>query len=90
MNPELVLVKADNGKLTPIEYNIDTNIVIFGSELKMTNIRVFKELIEFNNLQMVLSQSIIRESGKLILADNVNKQDKLPITNYREKEARNI
>jgi hypothetical protein len=90
MNPELVLVKADNGKLTPIEYNINTNIVIFGSELKMTNIRIFKELIEFNNLQMVLSQSIIRESGKLILADNVNKQDKLPITNYREKEARNI
>lgn len=90
MNPELVLVKADNGKLTPIEYNIQTNIVIFGSELKMTNIRIFKELIEFNNLQMVLSQSIIRESGKLILADNVNKQDKLPITNYREKEARNI
>jgi len=90
INPELTLVKGDSGNLIPIEYNINTNIVIFGSELKMTNIRIFKETINFNNLQMILSQSIIREAGKLILADNANKQQKLQIVDYRAKEARNI
>jgi len=90
MNPELVLVKGDSGTLNPIEYNINTNVSIYGSDMKMTNIRIFKEALNLNNLQMILSQTIIRESGKLILADNANKQDKLPIVDYRSKEARNI
>lgn len=89
-DPKLRMIKTDTGILEPVEWNITTDMVIHGSEMKMTNIRVFSELIDVPNIQMVLSQYIIRESGKLIFADNANKQMQLPAIEYRSEEARNI
>lgn len=90
VDPKLTLIASDTGDLEPVDWNIDTNMIIRGSEMKLTNLRVFTELINVSEMQMILSQYIIRESGKLIFADNANKQIQLTSIEYRAKEARNI
>jgi len=51
---------------------------ISGSEMKITNLRIFNDIIE--DMNIMLSQEIIVEASKLIIADNTNK--KLITTNY--------
>ena len=76
--------------LTPVKWDITNDIVIYGSEMKMTNIRIFREIINISQIQKILAEYIVEESGKLILGDNANKQLYLPSYEYRAEEARNV
>jgi len=89
-NPELLLKYNNKIDIKPIEYNIQNTVKIFGSLLKITNIRIFNEIISENSLQMVLSQYIVDKSSKLILSDNVYEQYYMPTSHYRSKEDRNV
>lgn len=81
---DLKLVMQDQGDLMPIEYNIgDTPIAIYGSESKITNVRIFNTLIEETSLMNVLNQYIIRESQYLLLGDNAEPKFALKNYNFR-------
>lgn len=54
--------------------DIDHEINIEGSNMHLTNIRIFKDVMNRNSHNKVLNQNIIRDSEYLILADNSNKK----------------
>jgi len=83
----LKTVLQDEGDLMPIDFNIgDTPIAIYGSETKMTNIRIFNTLILEASLMNVLNQYIIRESQHLLLGDNAEPKFALKNYNFRPNE----
>lgn len=87
---DLKEVLRDGGDLTPIKFNIgDTPIVIYGSEIKITNVRILSSLIEETSLTNVLNQYVIREAQYLILGDNAQEKFKLNNIRYRTKETDN-
>ena len=65
---------------TPVEINVD-NIFprITGSDMKITNIRYFTDVIPENQHSKILNQSIIRDDSKYLqFADNANQRLVLP------------
>lgn len=83
----LKLVTQDTGDLMQITYNIgETPISIYGSEMLLTNLRIFNVLIEEASLMNVLNQYIVRDAQYLIVADNAEPQFNLKNYNYRSKE----
>jgi hypothetical protein len=65
--------------IVPIEYQIDVTPKILGSDMKVTNIRLFTDVIPEDTHNKILGQSIIREDSKyLIFADNANTRLVLP------------
>jgi hypothetical protein len=65
-----------------IEYQLDTNTyypVIYGSDMKLTNIRLFSEIIPVETHNKILNQYIIRDDSKyLVFADNATTRLYLP------------
>ncbi len=84
---DLKEVLRDGGDLMPIKFNIgDTPVVIYGSEIKITNVRILSTLIEETSLTNVLNQYVIREAQHLVLGDNAQEKFKLTNIRYRTKE----
>lgn len=66
--------------LIPVEFEIE-NIPakILGSDMKITNLRLFSDVIPEDTHTKILNQAIIRDDSKyLIFADNANQQIVLP------------
>ncbi len=68
--------------LTPVLVTVDgVNARLLSGDMKLTNIRLFTEIVPENEINKLLNQNIIRDDSKyLILADNANK--KLVLPNY--------
>jgi hypothetical protein len=65
--------------IVPIEYQIEVTPKILGSDMKVTNIRLFTDVIPEDTHNKILGQSIIREDSKyLVFADNANTRLVLP------------
>lgn len=61
------------------EYHDDSLVMkIWGSNMKLTNIRVFTDIIPKNMYTKVLNQKIVKSSDFLILADNAEEKIILP------------
>lgn len=73
--------------LTPVEFELDNldEVRIMGSDMKMTNIRMFNDVIPESEHTKLLNQIIIGEDYKyLIFADNANKRITLPRYNVSQ------
>ena len=55
-------------------FNIDKTITVYASDIKLTNIRIFDDIIPTEAKSNILLQRIIQDSNYLILADNATKQ----------------
>lgn len=67
--------------ITPIEYELDSNILahIENSDMKLTNIRLFNNIIPETEHNKLLNQYIIADDSKyLIFADNASMKLNLP------------
>lgn len=72
-------VYYDNQVFTPFEYEASNSTEILGSDMKVTNIRLFSEIIPEDYLNKILNQYIIRDDSKhLIFADNATTRLYLP------------
>lgn len=67
--------------LDPVEFLVeDLSVTIKASYLKMTNIRLYNEVVELDSFTKVLNRYIIRKSNYLIFADNAN--EKIELRNH--------
>jgi hypothetical protein len=65
--------------ITPVEYQLEVYPEILASDMKMTNIRMFIDVIPENVHNKVLNQYIIRDDSKyLVFADNATTRLYLP------------
>ena len=55
-------------------FNIDETITVYASDSKLTNLRIFDDVIPNESKSNILLQRIIQDSQYLILADNATKQ----------------
>lgn len=71
---ELELVETFSDTLDPQTWN-DSNMTlkIYGSPLLYSNMRIFSDVIPLDKQSKLLNQYIVKDTSKLILADNVNK-----------------
>jgi hypothetical protein len=80
INKELLNTKLSNiaskvyDDITLNSFSIDKTITIFASDIKMTNIRIFNDVIPEQSKSNILQQRIIQDSNYLILADNATRQ----------------
>jgi len=76
---DLNLVYSDtkNGIISE-DKETDKNYIIPGTNLLLTNIRIFNEIIEQEKQSLILNQNIVQDSQKLILADNALNLLKIP------------
>ena len=73
--------------LTPVEFELESNVKvrILGSDMKVTNIRMFNDVIPETEHNKILNQYLIGEDYKnLIFADNANKRLILPYLEYNQ------
>lgn len=63
-------IEYDNTPLN--EFNIDEIITIYSSDIKLTNIRIFNDIIPNESKSNVLLEKVVKDSNHLILADNAN------------------
>jgi len=78
LKPVYSLVNQD---ITPIEYELDSTILahIENSDMKLTNIRLFSDIIPETEHNKLLNQYIIADDSKyLIFADNASMKLNLP------------
>lgn len=74
-DPTLKLIASiEYDGLTPSSFDIDQIITIYGSDIKLTNIRIFNDIIPNKSKSNILIQRVIQDSDSLILADNATKQ----------------
>lgn len=72
---DLELVSSIQHTGTSIQnFNIDRNITINASDMKLTNIRIFNDIIPSESNSNILLQRIIKEADYLILADNASEE----------------
>jgi hypothetical protein len=67
--------------ITPIEYHIESDVVyqILASDMNITNIRLFTDIIPQKEHNKICNQYIIRDDSKyLVFADNANVRLVLP------------
>lgn len=78
----LKLVESNELDLTIEEFEFDNgnDIVIQGSNMRLTNIRIYNDVVAKESHNKVLNQYIIRDTDYLILGDNSNK--KITLANY--------
>ncbi|MCK9476322.1 MAG: hypothetical protein M0R46_10400 [Candidatus Muirbacterium halophilum] len=71
-NNLLKKITSDIKDITPIQYYMEnTNFEILGSDMKITNIRLFNEIIPEEQHNKICNQYIIRDDSKyLVFADN--------------------
>lgn len=75
---KLVTSQTETFVIDEFEFNRDIDIIINASDMSLTNIRLFNDVIPEDKHNKVLNQNIIRDSHFLILADNSNKRVDLP------------
>lgn len=73
-------------EIIPIQYQMEnTNFEILGSDMKMTNIRLFTDIIPEDQHNKICNQYIIRDDSKyLVFADNAINKLVLPKFNLNE------
>ena len=85
--PSTILEKVyyNSQSMTPIEFEIvGIDALIYASDIKMTNIRLFSEIIPESEHNKILNQYIIADDSKyLIFADNANSKITLPYFPYQ-------
>ena len=89
-DPSLVMMEVESSvqQLQPDTWNVgDGDVKVYGGNYMLTNIRIFKQLVDLNKLQNVLAQYTIKESSKLLLIDNATKRYFLPEHQYRSEIA---
>lgn len=74
----LVTSQTEDFSIDEFEFNRDIDIIINASDMSLTNIRLFNDVIPEDKHNKVLNQNLIRDSHFLILADNSNKRVDLP------------
>lgn len=69
-------VISDKLSLSPQEYQLNKDIkaVVYGSKIKLSNIRIFNIDIHENDIKNILKENIITDEQNLILFDNANIQ----------------
>lgn len=72
--------------MVPVQYEmIDFNSAILGSDMKVTNVRLFVDVIPFNYQNKLLNQYILRDDSKyLVFADNATTRLYLPNFPFNE------
>ena len=76
---ELKLVAKNEDFHIPIEYEFDNiNLQVMASPIKLTNLRLFRDIIPKDKFTKILNQNIIKDSEYLIMADNANEKVFLP------------
>jgi hypothetical protein len=77
---KLQLVYSNQQDLTPSQFElIGVDAKIYASDMKMTNIRLFSDVIPQSEQNKILNQYIIADDSKyLIFADNANSKITLP------------
>lgn len=78
---KLRLLTSNELVYTPNEYELDTDdltMKITGSLMRITNLRVFDDIIPDDQHTKILNQQIIRDSDHVIMADNANRVYVLP------------
>lgn len=60
--------------ITPASFDIDETITIYSSDIKMTNIRIYDDVIPEENKSNLLIQRVVQNSEHLLLADNSTKK----------------
>jgi hypothetical protein len=75
-------VYSNTQKMTPVDYEIENiNPAVLGSDMRMTNIRLFDEIIPLDQHNKILNEYIIRDDSKyLVFGDNAT--NKLSLPNY--------
>jgi hypothetical protein len=77
-----ILKKVNSNELDmePVEFELENvSARILGCDMKITNIRLFSDVVPENQHSKMLNQSIIRDDSKyLIFADNANQRLVLP------------
>jgi hypothetical protein len=78
---KLKLLTSLEEDYTPNEFELDSDkltMKIMASNMKLTNLRIFDDIIPEEEQTKILNQQIIRDSDHLIMADNSNKIFVLP------------
>ena len=70
-------------EIMPVEFKHDNDLTLNGSNIKLTNIRIFDTIIKEESQGNLLKQYIIKDAQNLIMADNTEKQ--IVTTNYWNK-----
>ena len=65
-------VEYDNVSLN--SFNITKTITVYASDIKMTNLRIFSDVIPNESKSNILLQRVIQDSNYLILADNATRK----------------
>jgi hypothetical protein len=87
VDPSLILVSSYNKTNVDLsEFTHDLDFNIFGSKLKLSNIRIMNDLVREEYEEIVLNELIIKDSQHLIMGDNATK--KIFTTNYPNKQWR--
>jgi len=74
-NPDLKIISNINYTGVSLNsFNINKTITIFASDIKLTNIRIYNDLIPNEHKSNMLIQRIVQDSNYLILADNATRQ----------------
>ena len=68
------LAKIEYTNVPLNSFNINKTITIFASDIKLTNVRIFNDIIPEEQKSNILVQRIIQDSNYLILADNATKE----------------
>ncbi len=73
-------VYSNTQKMTPVDYEIENiNPTVLGSDMRMTNIRLFDEIIPLDQHNKILNEYIIRNDSKyLVFGDNATAKLSLP------------
>ncbi len=87
VNPSFIEITSYNKSDVELaEFNHSIDFKINGSKMKLSNIRVFDDLIRQEQQNIVLNELIVKDAQHLILADNATK--KIFTTNYPNKNWR--
>lgn len=70
---DFIVVNTETIDIEPNKFEHNSNIRINGSRMFVSNFRILKDLVEDADIQTILSQLIIKDESKLIIADNANK-----------------
>lgn len=71
---DFIIMNSLEIDIEPSSFEHNSHIRINGSKMYMSNLRIFNELVKEEDIQTILSQLIIKDEDKLIVADNANKQ----------------
>jgi len=82
---KLKLLISNELDYTPNYFQVEENDIkmkINGSAMRITNLRIFNDIIEDSEVTKIVNQQIVRDTDKVILADNSNKVYVLPRYTY--------